>query len=169
MAKILIGSELRHPSPRSIQFVADVKQDLSLHKLADEPPKKMVVEVKNIREDAAQERERIKEEEQPRKERGDEDDWQFEPVSPQRPPVQLNSLSESVDVLLQKSSMNTNNKTLKSQKCILQGSKKLEMSKADEKSFFDRLGGERTMAMFVEDFMEGIMADPGLACHHKQF
>lgn len=25
------------------------------------------------------------------------------------------------------------------------------------------------MAMFVEDFMEGIMGDPELACHHKQF
>jgi len=25
------------------------------------------------------------------------------------------------------------------------------------------------MALFVEDFMEGIMGDPELACHHKQF
>ena len=34
-------------------------------------------------------------------------------------------------------------------------------------TFYDKLGGAKTMAMFVEDFMEGIMGDPELACHHK--
>ena len=36
-------------------------------------------------------------------------------------------------------------------------------------TYYDQLGGAKTMAMFVEDFMEGIMGDPELACHHKQF
>ena len=40
---------------------------------------------------------------------------------------------------------------------------------ASAQTFYDQLGGAKTMAMFVEDFMEGIMGDPELACHHKQF
>ena len=36
-------------------------------------------------------------------------------------------------------------------------------------SYYEQLGGDNKMAMFVEDFMEGIMADAELACHHKQF
>ena len=36
----------------------------------------------------------------------------------------------------------------------------------DESSFFDQFGGDKKMALFVEDFMEGIMGDAELACHH---
>jgi len=44
-----------------------------------------------------------------------------------------------------------------------------DLLSASEKSLFEKMGGMKKMAMFVEDFMEGIMGDPGLACHHKQF
>ena len=37
----------------------------------------------------------------------------------------------------------------------------------EDGSYYERLGGDNKMAMFVEDFMEGIMGDPELACHHK--
>lgn len=39
----------------------------------------------------------------------------------------------------------------------------------EDLSYYERFGGDRKMAIFVEDFMEGIMADPELACHHAQF
>ena len=39
----------------------------------------------------------------------------------------------------------------------------------DEKNLYQQFGGDRQMAIFVEDFMEGIMGDSELACYHQKF
>lgn len=36
-------------------------------------------------------------------------------------------------------------------------------------TLFEQLGGDEKMALFVEDFMEGIMGDGELACYHEKF
>ena len=36
-------------------------------------------------------------------------------------------------------------------------------------SLYDQFGGDAKMAVFVEDFMEGIMGDSALACYHSKF
>lgn len=39
----------------------------------------------------------------------------------------------------------------------------------EDATLYDQFGGDGKMSLFVEDFMEGIMADPELACHHQKF
>ena len=43
------------------------------------------------------------------------------------------------------------------------------MASGSAQSLHAQFGGDAKMAIFVEDFMEGIMADADLACHHEQF
>jgi hypothetical protein len=37
----------------------------------------------------------------------------------------------------------------------------------EDLSIYQKFGGDQRMAIFVEDFMEGIMGDAELACHHR--
>ena len=44
-----------------------------------------------------------------------------------------------------------------------------QISSNDQATLYDQFGGDKKMFIFVEDFMEGVMADSELACHHRQF
>ena len=44
-----------------------------------------------------------------------------------------------------------------------------QISGNDQATLYDQFGGDKKMFIFVEDFMEGVMADSELACHHRQF
>jgi truncated hemoglobin YjbI len=39
----------------------------------------------------------------------------------------------------------------------------------ENSSLYDQLGGDTKMKLFIDFFLEGIMADAELACYHEKF
>lgn len=44
-----------------------------------------------------------------------------------------------------------------------------EGSPENNQTLYDQLGGDAKMKLFIDYFLDGVMADQELACYHKKF